>query len=226
MVELQNFLNAPRTFYIQYQLGYIFLPLTVYAQRCKFPKFYPKARTPTHWMPSSDQILTQNDHSRSFKVIRFGVNKEPLRGYIVLYNNCGHECEGSEDVASERSENRHIRRPHSFDALFPANPREYPYKSYIARNQVPWATISSLTMYRQLFKFSNSFVRKPETPTHQLPSPKQILTQNGHSGSFQVIYFDDTEEPVWDYMAQYNNCGLRCGSSEVIAGKISENRHF
>jgi len=31
---------------------------------------------PTHWMPSSNQILTQNDHSRSFKVIRFGVNEE------------------------------------------------------------------------------------------------------------------------------------------------------
>jgi len=34
----------------------------------------------------SDQILTQNDHSRSFKVISFGVNEEPLRGYIVGYN--------------------------------------------------------------------------------------------------------------------------------------------
>ena len=49
--------------------------------------------------------LTQNDHSRSFKVIRFGINEEPLRGYIVQYNNCGLECEGSEDIVSERSEN-------------------------------------------------------------------------------------------------------------------------
>jgi len=40
-------------------------------------------------------ILTQNDHSRSFKVICFGVNEEPLRAYIVQYNNCGLECEGS-----------------------------------------------------------------------------------------------------------------------------------
>jgi len=38
-------------------------------------------------MPSSNQILTQNDHSRSFKVMRFGVNEEPLRGYLVQYNN-------------------------------------------------------------------------------------------------------------------------------------------
>jgi len=42
-------------------------------------QFSPKARTAAHWMMSSDQILTQNDHSRSFKVIRFGVNEEPLR---------------------------------------------------------------------------------------------------------------------------------------------------
>ena len=76
-------------------------------------QFSPKARTPTYWMPSSNQILTQNDHSRSFKVIRFSVNEELLRGYIVPYNNCGLECEGSEDIASETSENRHLRPPHS-----------------------------------------------------------------------------------------------------------------
>jgi len=64
-------------------------------------------------MPSSDQILTQNDRSRSFNVIPFGDNEESLRGYIVRYNNCGLECEGSEDIASERSENRHLRPPHS-----------------------------------------------------------------------------------------------------------------
>jgi len=73
----------------------------------------PKARTPAHWMPSLDQISTENDHSMSFKVIRFGVNEEPLRGNIVQYNNCGLECEGSEDIASERRENRHLRPPHS-----------------------------------------------------------------------------------------------------------------
>ena len=84
-------------------------------------------------MPSTDQILTQNDHSRSFKVILFGVNEETLRGYIVQYNNRGLECEGSENVASAPSL---------------ANPREYPHKSYLSRNQDPWATILSLTVYR------------------------------------------------------------------------------
>jgi len=36
-----------------------------------------------------------------------------IQWYIVQYNNCGTECEGSEDIASEISENRHLRRPNS-----------------------------------------------------------------------------------------------------------------
>ena len=99
---------------VQSLAGLHCLPLTVYAYALQISEqFSPKVRTPAHWMPSSDQILTQNDHSGSFKVIRFDVNKEPLRGYIVQYNNCGLECEGSEDIARERSENRHLRPPHS-----------------------------------------------------------------------------------------------------------------
>ena len=47
------------------------------------------------------------------KVIYFGIIEEPLRGYIGQYNKCGLRCEGSEDIASERSENRHFRSPHS-----------------------------------------------------------------------------------------------------------------
>jgi len=37
------------------------------------------------------------------------------------------------------------------------------------------------------------------------------------------------EEPLREYIAQYNNCGLRifrCEGSEDIAGEISENHHF
>jgi len=90
------------------------MPLTVCVGLQISEQYSPKARTQTHWMTSSDQILTQNDHSRSFKVIRFGVNEKPVRGYIVEYNKCGLECEGSEDIASKRSENRHLRRPDSY----------------------------------------------------------------------------------------------------------------
>jgi len=45
-----------------------------------------------------------------FKV---GVVEEPLRGYIAQYNKYGLRCEGSEDIASKRSKNRHFRTPHS-----------------------------------------------------------------------------------------------------------------
>jgi len=86
-------------------------------------------------MMSSDQIFTQNDHSRSFKVIRFGVNEEQLRGYIVQYNNCGLEYEGSEDIASERRrKSPFTTTPLSFGAPSIANPSEYPHKFYLARN--------------------------------------------------------------------------------------------
>ena len=37
--------------------------------------------------------------------------------------------------------------PLSFDALSPANPREYLHKPYTTRNYVPWATFLSLTVY-------------------------------------------------------------------------------
>jgi len=85
--------------------------------------------------PLDAELETDFNAKWPFKVIHFGVNEEPLRGYIVQYNNCGLECEGSEDVASERSENRHLRRPHSHltPANSPANPSDYPHKSYLAR---------------------------------------------------------------------------------------------
>jgi len=41
--------------------------------------------TQTH-MPITRHTLTQNGHSRSFKVIYFGVNEKPLRDYISRQN--------------------------------------------------------------------------------------------------------------------------------------------
>ena len=61
--------------------------------------------------PDFNAIFKVN--SRSFKVIYFGIIEEPLWGYIVQYNNCGLGCEGSEDTASEKSENRQLRPPYS-----------------------------------------------------------------------------------------------------------------
>jgi len=49
-----------------------------------------------------------------------------------------------------------------------------------------------------------------------MPSPKQILTHNGPSRSFKVIYFSITEEPLRGYIAQYNKRGLKFEGSEDI----------
>jgi len=87
-------MNNPVTLISPVQsLGYIFVATDSICVALQISQQYsPKARTPTHWITSSNEILTQNDHSRSLKVIRFGVNEEPVRGYIVQYNDYGVEC--------------------------------------------------------------------------------------------------------------------------------------
>jgi len=86
-----------------------------------------------------DELGPDFNSKRPFKIIRFGVNKEQLRGYIVQYNNCGLEYEGLEDIASERSKRKKRKSPFtttplSFDAPSLANHSEYPHKFYLARN--------------------------------------------------------------------------------------------
>jgi len=145
-------------------------------------------------------------------------------GYIVQYNNCGLECKGSEDIASERSENRHLRRPYTH--LMPPlqqTPANIQINLILLETTFPglqfcrWQCIGSSSNFRTVLSESQKrqliIVAEPETDFYA-------------NWSFKVIYFDVTEEPLWDYMAQYNNCGIRCGGSEDIACKISENRHF
>jgi len=111
--------------------------------------------------------------------------------------------------------------PLSLDAPFSANPREYLHKPYTARNYVPWQYMDSSANFRTALS---------ESRRHQPISCRArniiILTQNGHSGSFKVIYFGIIEEPLISYIAQYNKCGLRCEGSEDIASERSENLHF
>ena len=113
-------------------------------------------------------------------------------------------------ICSEDSERKKRKSPFStttlsFDA-HPANLRQcINLIAYCQKlRSLGYATFLSLTVYGYLCEFSNSFVRKPDqTPAHQLPSPKQSLTQNGHSRSFDVIYFGITEEPLRGYV-QHN----------------------
>jgi len=102
---------------VLYHPGLHFLLLTILCVALQISEqFSPKAKTPTHWMPSPKHILTHTDHSRSLNVIYFGVSEEPLWGYKVQYNNCGLEYEGQKFrkiIAGKVSENCHFRQPHS-----------------------------------------------------------------------------------------------------------------
>ena len=84
--------------------------------------------------PLDDELRPDFNAKWPFKVIRFGVNEEPLRGYIVQYNNCGLEYKGSEDIASEKRKSPFTTTPLSYDAPSLANPSEYPHQFYLARN--------------------------------------------------------------------------------------------
>jgi len=55
--------------------------------------------------------MANQGHSRSSTSEYLGVYEEPVTGYIVQHNNCGLKCEGSGEIASERSENRRFRGP-------------------------------------------------------------------------------------------------------------------
>jgi len=89
-------------------MGYIFVADSIWVALQVFEQFCPKAGDANPLVASQKQILTQNGHSRSFRVIYFGIIKEPLMGYIRLYNKYGLRCEGSEGIDSERSENLHF----------------------------------------------------------------------------------------------------------------------
>jgi len=47
--------------------------------------------------------------SRSSKVTHFRVNEMPITDYVLEYNNVSLGDEDSENIASERYENRHLR---------------------------------------------------------------------------------------------------------------------
>ena len=53
----------------------------------------------------------------------------------------------SEDSKRMKRKSQFSTIPLSFDAPFPANPREYLHKPYTAKNYVPWATFLSLIVY-------------------------------------------------------------------------------
>ena len=146
-------------------------------------------------------------------------------GYIVQHNNCGLKCEGSEDITSERSKNRHFRQPHSH--LTPPLQRTPPTNICVnltlLETRISELHFLPLTVYAQLCKFQNSLIRKPEHANTLDAKPE---TDFNAKWPFNVIYFGVNEEPLRGYIVKYDNCGLGCEAYEDIASKRSENFHF
>jgi len=95
-------------------LGYIFVADSIWVALQIFEQFCPKPGDANPLVAEPETDFNANGYSRrSFKVIYFGIIEEPLMGYIVQYTKCRLGCECSEDIASEWSENRHFRSPHS-----------------------------------------------------------------------------------------------------------------
>jgi len=74
-----------------------------------FELFCPKARNASSLVAQPKTDLTQSGHSRSLKVIYFGVSEEPIMENIAQYNKFGPRREVSEYIAGEICENRHFR---------------------------------------------------------------------------------------------------------------------
>jgi len=79
-----------------------------------------------------------------------------------------------------------------------------------------WVALQIFEQFCAKARNANSLVFEPET----------VLTQNGHSRSLKVIYFRVSKETLRVYIAQYNNCGVKCERSEDIAGEVNENCYF
>ena len=107
-------MNNPITLVSSVQsLGYIFCRWQYMRSSANFCTVFSESQNANPLDAERETYFNANDHWRSFKVTCSGANEELLRGYLVQYHNCGLECEGPEDRASERSENRHLQWPHS-----------------------------------------------------------------------------------------------------------------
>jgi len=58
----------------------------------------------------------------------------------------------------------------------------------------------------------------------QLPSPKQILAQNGHSRSFKVIYFGIIEEPIAQHRLNGHSRSFKVIYFGIIEEPIAQHR--
>ena len=111
---------SAQTLYCQKRrsLGYIFVADSIWVALQIFEQFCPKAGDANSLVAEPETDFNAKWSFKAIKVIYFGIIEETLRGYIAQYNNCGLECEGSEDIASDFGTNQ----KRVFDFLLMINP--------------------------------------------------------------------------------------------------------
>jgi len=124
--------------------------------------------------------------------------------------NHGLTCEGSEDIVSERSENRHFQRPHSH--LTPhvkQTPTNMRTNFILLETEIPWATFSPLIV-RGLssFNFFRGGLRKTS-----LNGPSRSIQGHPRSLVLVPINFDPLRNSILLFGFQTTTCKV---SSKLI----------
>jgi len=92
---------------------------------CKTICLKNRASTPNDSTRKTVFNARQNGSSRSFKVIYFNVDENPLEDYIFRHDNLGLVYEILKDSGHKKQKWQFSTTPLSFDAPCPANPNEY-----------------------------------------------------------------------------------------------------
>jgi len=111
-----------------------------------------------------------------FKVIQshlFRCQRRVTTKGLVQYNNCGLECKGSEDIMSEKSENRHLRPPHShLTSPLQWTPANIYISLTLLETRIPglhfvadsiWVALQIFEQFCPKARNANSLVAEPET---------------------------------------------------------------
>ena len=112
----------------------------------------------------------------------------------------------SEDSERKKRESPFSTITLSFDAPSPATTREYLHTPYTARNGVPWATFLPLKVYAYLCKFPKKIGLESRIQRTITWRTGADYNAKCHSMLFHVNYLDVTENPLSDYVLQYNSC--------------------
>ena len=143
----------------------------------------------TSSLSSHKRTLRWIGHSRSFKVIFIGVNRNPERIVVIMYNNVDIISETYEDIATENC--KLVDFNHHTPVWW-----QYAKKRFrLSRNNLYCHRLESLTTFLSLIiwvyvcYFSRSYFWKSNAHSHRSAGRKQTLrwiATQGHPRSFPV----------------------------------------